>query len=76
LAERDIRMARIKQKISGCFRTLTGAERSAAIRCYTAAAGRNNIDIYQALKPATVMLCDDCLGTLAVPDDLNGDYAA
>ena len=51
LAERDIRMAKIRQKISGCLRTLTGAEHFAAIRSYTATAtaGKININIYQAL---------------------------
>ena len=49
LAERDIRMVKIRQKISGCLRTLTGAEQFAAIRSYTATAGKNNINIYQAL---------------------------
>ena len=53
LAEKDIRMAKIRQKISGCLRTLTGAEHFAAIRSYTATAtataGKININIYQAL---------------------------
>ena len=49
LAERDIRMVKIRQKISGCLRTLTGAEHFAAIRSYTATAGKNNINIYQPL---------------------------
>ncbi len=49
LAERDIRMVKIRQKISGCLRTLIGAEHFAAIRSYTATAGKNNINIYQAL---------------------------
>ncbi len=49
LAERDLRMVKIRQKISGCLRTLIGAEHFAAIRSYTATAGKNNINIYQAL---------------------------
>jgi len=49
LAERDIRMVKIRQKVSGCLRTLTGAQHFAAIRSYTATAGKNNINIYQAL---------------------------
>ena len=42
-------MVKIRQKISGCLRTLTGAQHFAAIRSYTATAGKNNINIYQAL---------------------------
>ena len=49
LAERDIRMVKIRQKISGSLRTLHGAEHFAAIRSYTATAGKNNINIYKAL---------------------------
>ena len=49
LAERDIRMAKIRQKISGCLRTLTGAKHFATIRSYTATASKNNINMYQAL---------------------------
>ena len=49
LAERDIRMVKVRQKISGCLRTSTGAQHFAAIRSYAATAGKNNINIYQAL---------------------------
>ena len=44
LAERDIRMIKTRQKISSYLRTVF-----AAIRSYTATAGKNNINIYQAL---------------------------
>ncbi len=42
-------MVKIRQKVSGCIRTLNGAQHFAAIRSYTATAGKDNINIYQAL---------------------------
>jgi len=49
-AEREIRMVKIRQKISGCRRTLTGAQQFAAIRSYTATTRKHNINLYDALS--------------------------
>ena len=42
-------MVKIRQKISGCLRTHTGAQHVAAIRSCTATVGKNTISTHQAL---------------------------
>ena len=51
-AERDIRMPKLKQKTSGCFRTVTGAESFCIIRAYLATLRKQGRNIFHALTLA------------------------
>jgi hypothetical protein len=51
-AEQTIRMPKLRIKVSGSMRTLTGAEHFAAIRSYTATATRHGINTLDALITA------------------------
>lgn len=52
LAERDLRMIKLKQKISGCFRTFQGCEIFCRIRSYISTAKKQHQNIMAALKAA------------------------
>jgi hypothetical protein len=47
--ERDIRMAKLKQKVSGCLRTMTGARQFCAIRTYLSTAAKHGLSFFDAL---------------------------
>jgi transposase len=48
-AERDLRMMKVREKISGCFRTTTGVERFCRIRGYLATLRKQGLPLLSAL---------------------------
>jgi transposase len=52
LSERDIRMVKTKTKVSGCFRSLSGAESYLKIMSYVGSAKKHGKSAYEAIKQA------------------------
>ena len=54
LAERDLRMIKLKQKISGCFRKEQNTKVFCRVRSYISISRKQGYSVFQALKLAMI----------------------
>jgi transposase len=54
-AERDGRMVKLQQKISGCFRSKEGAERFCRVRSYISTVKKHGYNIFDSLKSVFIV---------------------
>jgi transposase len=52
--EQDIRMIKVRQKISGCFRTLRGAQMFCRIRSYLSTCRKQGRNLWEAVQQAVI----------------------
>ena len=50
LAERDLRMIKVQQKISNCFRSIEGGNFFSRIRSYISTVKKNNYSVIKAIE--------------------------